>query len=160
MALFDDVSSLEDALGRQADTQANTLQNVYAKKRRQSVAQQAKLGRLGSGVSNYQFGDLAAEELGDLGEVQSGLAEALSSIPADDYATEQDNRRKFELAKLIGELSQSGGGALGGALGGLSGALGGAAQGFSVGGPWGAVAGGALGGSLGAYGGSQKRRSF
>jgi hypothetical protein len=110
-------------------------------------------------VSNYQAGDLAAGELTDLGGVQSSLAGALGDIPSNDFLLQEDNKRKLELAKLIGELNQSGGGTLGGVTGGLSGALGGAATGFSVGGPWGALIGGAAGGALGGYGGSQKRRT-
>jgi hypothetical protein len=98
--------TLEDALGRQADTSGMTIQNQYAKKRRQTIGQQAKLGRLRSGVSNYQFGDLAAEEAGDLAGVESALGGALGQIPIDDYATQQDNARKRQLAELLAQLSK------------------------------------------------------
>lgn len=107
MALFDsDVGTLEDALGRQAENRANTIGEVYAKKRRQSIAQQAHAGRLGAGVSNYQAGDLAAEEAGDIGDVYGDLASALGQVPIQDYASSQGNARKRQLAELIARLNE------------------------------------------------------
>lgn len=162
MGLFDEGSgsTLADVLNRQAGTATEGINQDYAKRKRKEIAMAGHSGRLTSGVENYNLGDIGASQLGELGGVQSNLADALAGIPAQDYATQQDDARKLELAKLIGEMSQSGGGALGGALGGLSGALSGATTGATVGGPWGALAGGVIGGGLGAYGGTQKRRSF
>ena len=155
----DGPQTLEDVLGRQADTAAMGVQNDYIKKRRQSIAQQAASGRLRSGVANYQAGDLAAGELGDLGKIETNLATALGEIPEQDYLTQQNDQRKLELAKAIGEASQTGGGAMGGLLGGISGGASGAATGYSAtGSPYGALFGAILGGGMGAYGGSQKRR--
>ena len=149
MALFDSqMGTLEDVLGRTATNKANTIQDMYAKKRRQSVAEQAKLGRLGSGVSNYQAGDLGAEEIGAVGGVYDDLAASLGQIPLQDFSSTRDDARKRQLAELIGKLNQREKNPL---LGGLSGASSGAAAG-SVGGPWGALAGGVIGGGLGIYG--------
>lgn len=146
MALFGEgaPSSLEDVLGRRAETDMMSLENQFAKKRRQSVAQQAHAGRLGSGVSNYQAADLDAAELSGVGDIESGLAESLGSIPAEDYSSGLENLRQEQLAALIGSLKRRGG--LQSILGG-AGALGGI--GAQIGGPWGAVAGGGLGAILG-----------
>lgn len=149
MALFDsEMGTLEDALGQRADNQVNSIQNQFAKKRRQSVAEQAKLGRLGSGVSNYQAGDLDAAQVGEMGDVYDELASALGEVPMADYASTMDNQRKRQLAELIGKLSQR-------EKNPLLGALSGGAQGASTGsafGPYGAVIGGVAGAGLGAYG--------
>lgn len=110
MALFDDndpVKTLEDVLGQSADTATMGIENAYGKRRGRLVGQQAHAGRLGSGVSNYNFGDLDAAELTDLGGVQSGLAGALGTIPTEDYFTTQEFERKRQLAKLIAEMSES-----------------------------------------------------
>lgn len=106
MAFLNEGGTLEDILGRQAETAGMDIQNQFAKKRRQTVSQQAKLGRLGSGVSNYQFGDLAADEAGALGDVESALGSALGQIPITDYATQQDAGRKRQLAELLARLSE------------------------------------------------------
>jgi len=106
MALFDDATSLEDVLGRQAEAQTGSIQDQFAKRRRQAVSQQARAGRLGSGVANYTFGDIGAQELGALGNVQAQLAQSLGQIPVQDYLREQDFRRNYELSKLIASLSE------------------------------------------------------
>lgn len=104
MALFD--GTLADILGRKAETASMGITDEYARKKRKNAAIQAKSGRLGSGVANYQAGDLAAGELAELGGVQSSLADALAGIPAEDFlSTQQDNRNRY-LAQLIGELSK------------------------------------------------------
>jgi hypothetical protein len=108
MSLFDEGPSgtLEDVLGKQADDKVNSISNVYAKKRRQSIAQNAHSGRLLSGVSNYDAGDINAAEAGDIGDVYSGLAGALGQVPIDDYSAEQDDQRNRELAQLIAKLNK------------------------------------------------------
>lgn len=119
MALFDDGTSgtLEDVLNQQATNASNTISNQYAKKRRQSVAEAASKGRLRSGVYNYTAGDINAQEASDLGGVQAALAQTLGNIPIGDYAQQQDNARKRELAKLLASLNEPS--ALEEALGGL-----------------------------------------
>lgn len=110
MAIFDENDpnkTLADVLGTQADTASMGIENAYNKTRRKAIGQQAHAGRLGSGVSNYTFGDINASELGDLGNVQSGLASALGQIPAQDYQDTQDAERKRQLALLVADLSQS-----------------------------------------------------
>lgn len=123
MALFDDGStgSLEDVLGQQATNAVNSIENQYAKKRRQSIAQAGATGRLRSGVYNYTAGDLNAQEAGDIGNVQSSLAAQLGQIPIGDYAQTQDNARKRELAQLLASINSPS--ALEEALGGLSAAI-------------------------------------
>lgn len=150
MSIFDDNSAatLEDALNAQATNQVNSIDNVYAKKRRQSIAQAGATGRLNSGVNNYTAGDLNAQEAGDIGGVEGNLSAALAQVPINDYATTQDDARKQQLAELIGKLNQR-------QKNPLLGALSGGAQGASTGaafGPWGAVIGGVAGAGLGAYG--------
>lgn len=98
--------TLEDILSRQADSSAMTIGNQFARKRRQAIGQQAAQGRIRSGVSNYQFGDIASDEIGALGDVESGLAGALGQIPINDYATNQDNLRRRQLAELLAELNR------------------------------------------------------
>lgn len=106
MALFDGVNSLEDALSSQSDTASMNIQNQFSKKRRQAVSQQAKLGRLGSGVANYTLGDIDAGEIGALGDVYGGLSEALGQIPSEDYYSGRDFERNRALARRIGELQK------------------------------------------------------
>lgn len=106
--LFDTAtpSTLADVLGQQASTATQGITNDYAKQRRKLVAQQASTGRLRSGVSNYNFGDLNASELSDIGGVQSSLADALGGIPAQDYLSQQDFSRQKQLAELIAKLNE------------------------------------------------------
>lgn len=149
MALFDEgPQTLEDILGKRAESQTMDITNQFAKKRKASVAQQAHAGRLGSGVSNYQAGDLASEEIGALGDVESGLAETLGGIPTEDYLSSQENERNLSLAHLIGSLKKKSSlmNALGGAgsLGGLAATLGAGPVGVGL-----AAAGGGI---LGGYG--------
>lgn len=107
MALFDGgMNSLEDVLGQQADTQRMDVQNQFAKKRRQTISQQAKAGRLGSGVANYSLADVDAEELGAMGDVESGLAQALGQVPLNDFRTQQEANRKLELSRLLGKMNK------------------------------------------------------
>lgn len=108
MAFLDDgsISSLEDVLGRQADTASMNISNQFAKKRKKLVAQQAHSGRLGSGVANYSLGDLDAQEVGALGDVQGGLADSLAQVPIDDYALDQEYQRKRQLAEKIASLNR------------------------------------------------------
>lgn len=109
MALFDEQDSpatLEDVLGRQADTASMGIENAYSKVRRKAIGQQAHAGRLGSGVSNYTFGDINAAEANDMGNVESGLANALGQIPSQDYLSTQDYNRQRQLALLVAELSK------------------------------------------------------
>lgn len=106
MALFDGMDSLEDVLGARADTASNTIQNQYAKQRKKLVSQLASTNRLRGGTANYPLGDLAAGEIGDLGQVQGGLAESLGNIPAEDILDQNEFQRSFELSKLIGKLNK------------------------------------------------------
>lgn len=149
MALFgsDAPTSLEEILGQRAETQGMNIEQQFAKKRRQSVSQQAHSGRLGSGVANYQAADLGAEELGAYSDLESGLAAELGAIPADDYLSTQEFERQRALAKLIGRLNKGKQSMLGGLLGGAGS---GASAGGAIGGPWGAAIGGVGGGLLGA----------
>lgn len=106
MAFLEDAGTLEDALSGQAQNASNSISQQYAKKRRQSVAQAAHSGRLGSGVYNYTAGDIDASETSALGDVQSALSSALAEIPIGDYGMEQDNARKLQLAKLLGNQNK------------------------------------------------------
>lgn len=144
MALFDGISTLEDVLGKQAETASMGLDQSAAKKRRQAIAQQAQAGRLGSGVANYTLADLDSEEIGGMGDIQSRLAEALGQIPSEDFVRQNEYQRQEQLAKLIGSLNKRS--KVGSILGGIGT---GAGTGAAVGGPWGALIGGSLGGVLG-----------
>lgn len=107
MNLFEDQNaSLEDVLSRKSENDANTISQQFAKKRKQAVSQQAASGRLGSGVANYTLGDIDSAEIGDLGGVYGGLADALGKVPTTDYTTEQDFQRKMQLAKAIGNANK------------------------------------------------------
>lgn len=119
MGLFglDEKSTLEDVLGKQADTAVAGIKDDYAQKRRRLAAQQAHSGRLLSGVSDYNFGDLGAGEAGDIGNVYSNLSGALAGIPAEDMLNQNAYQQNLKLAKLIGEMNKPS--ALEEALGGL-----------------------------------------
>jgi len=108
MALFDPgaPTNLEEVLGRQADTQNMSIGNQYAKIRRRAISEAGASGRLNSGVSNYTFGDINSAELGDLANVQSGLAGALGGIPTNDYLSQQEDARNRELALLIARFQK------------------------------------------------------
>lgn len=153
MALFDSgaPTTLEDVLGRQAETQGMNLENQFAKQRRKAIGQQAAAGRLGSGVANYTMADVDAGEIAGLGDVEQSLAEALGQIPAEDYVRQREFERQEALAALIGKTKKKN------LLGGIIGGAGtGAATGASVGGPWGALIGGVGGGILGGVGANQE----
>ena len=109
------------------------------------MAKEAQSGRLGSGVSNYTMGDIDAQEIEGLGDIESGLAESLGGIPAENYLSEQNFERQRSLAALIGSLNKKSGlmnilsgGGVGGGLAATLGA-----------GPWGIAAGTGLGAILG-----------
>lgn len=109
MAAFDFLGSgntLEDALTQQAGNARQNIEEQYAKKRRQLINQQAGGGRLRSGVSNYQFGDLAANQAGDLGQVESALSGALNQVPLSDFASQQDDARKRQLAEILAQITR------------------------------------------------------
>jgi len=99
--------TLEDALRGQAETANLNIENLYARKRRQSVAQAAHGGRLGSGVYNYEAGDINTGETGALGQVQNALAYELGQVPLQDYASQQDAQRQAELARLLAEIQKA-----------------------------------------------------
>lgn len=148
MALFDDGSgsSLQDVLGQQADTLKMGINQNYARQKKRAVDMAASSGRLRSGVSNYTFGDINANQASDLAGVDSNLASALSAIPTNDYMGQQDYQRNLQLAELIGRLNRPNGlqAALGGAMsGGMAGAM--------TGNPWLALGGAAAGGVGGYY---------
>lgn len=108
MGLFDsgNGNTLEDVLGQRADTQRMTIQDQFAKKRRQTVAQQAHAGRLGSGSSNYNIGDVNAGEADALAGVDSDLAGTLGQIPTDSYLGDQQFNRDLELSKMIAKMNK------------------------------------------------------
>lgn len=119
MALIGDGApkTLADVLGSQAPGAEADINNQYARQRKQTIAQQAHLGRGGSAVSNYQMGDLASAQAGDIAGVESGLASALGQVPAEDYYNNLDFQRKQQLAQLLGGMNKPS--SLQEALGGL-----------------------------------------
>jgi hypothetical protein len=146
MALFDSgaPNTLEDVLGRQAETKGMDLENKFSKQRRKVIGQQAAAGRLGSGVSNYSLADADISEIAGLGGLESDLALALGQIPSEDYVRSREYGRQEELARLIASLNKKD------KLGSIIGGIGtGAATGAAVGGPWGAGIGAVGGGVLG-----------
>src|SRR5690242_975847 len=110
MALFDTgaPTTLEQALGDQAQNQIAGLQDAYTQNRRKLISQQAASGRLqkGSGVSNYNLTDLATGEAGQEADVYNRLASSLGMIPAEDTLNANDYNRNLGLAKLIGSLNK------------------------------------------------------
>jgi hypothetical protein len=107
MALFTDSNqTLEDVLGQKASDATSAIEDSYAKSRRKLVGQEAHAGRLSSGVSNYDFGDLASSEAGDIGGVQSGLADALGQIPSSDIVDQKEEERNRILAEYIASLNK------------------------------------------------------
>lgn len=108
MSLFDEGSggTLADVLGNQAATATQGINDTYAKRKRREAAIAGHTGRLNSGVQNYTTADTAASQLGDLGNVQGSLADALSGIPSEDYLGTQQDSRNRKLAELIARLSK------------------------------------------------------
>jgi hypothetical protein len=98
--------TLEDVLGQQAQNQVNSIDQVYAKKRKQAIANAGANGRLTSGVQNYTMGDIGAQQAGDIGDVYSNLSSALAQVPTTDYGATQDNARQRQLAELIAKLNK------------------------------------------------------
>ena len=145
MALFDSgaPTTLEDVLGRQAETQGMNIENQYAKQRQKVIGQQAKAGRLQSGVANYSLADVDANEIGALGGVESDLSTALGQIPTTDYVKQNEYQRQLQLAELIGSMNKKNG------LSNILGGIGTGAAAGSAAGPYGALAGGVAGGILG-----------
>lgn len=108
MGLFDEGSAtnLEQVLGNQANTKALGIQDKYAQAKRRLVGQQAASGRLRSGVSNYNLGDLATSEAKDIGSVYSDLASSLGQIPSEDWLNQNQYTRNLRLSELIGSLQK------------------------------------------------------
>ena len=119
MALFanDAPPDLAAVLGNQANQNIAGINDQYGQAKKRLISQQSTGGRLRSKVSNYQFGDLAKAQAGDVSGVYSGLADALGGVPAEDYLNQNDYQRNIQLAKLIGDLNKPS--ALQEALGGL-----------------------------------------
>lgn len=106
MALFDSNTTLEDVLGQKATDASTAINDSYTNQRKRLVAQQAASGRLGSGVSNYNFGDLASSEASDLGGVQSSLADALGQIPSGDIIDQKEEERNRILSEYVASLNK------------------------------------------------------
>lgn len=147
-SLFDPTktSTLEDVLGRQAQTQIAGLQDTGIQNRKRLVSKLAAEGKLMGGTADYPLADLATEQAGAESDVYSGLAGALGGIPAEDWSNSRQFQRDYELAKLIGSLNKPS--KLSQALGG---AASGAMMGAMTGNPWAALGGGVAGGVTGAY---------
>lgn len=99
-------TTLEQALGNQAQNAVAQTADSYTQARRRLVGQQAAQGRLMSGVVNYPLTDLAKEGAGAESDIYSNLAATLGSIPAEDWANANEYQRNLQLAKLIGEMNK------------------------------------------------------
>lgn len=134
MALFPEgtPTTLEGALGQQAQQQVAQTRDQYTQARKRLVSKEAANGRLMSGVSNYPLTDLANEGAGAESDIYSNLATTLGSIPSEDILNSNDYERNLQLAKLIGNMNKPS--TLQLALGGLgaAGNLGGMAAGFAA----------------------------
>lgn len=106
--LFSDFnpSSLEDVLKQQSQVQTNQTTDSYNQARKRLVGQQAASGRLMSGVSDYPLTDLDTSKTQALSGIQSNLATSLGSVPAEDWLNQQNFRRSYDLASLIGSLNK------------------------------------------------------
>lgn len=106
--LFSDFnpSSLEDVLKQQSQVQTNQTTDSYNQARKRLVGQQAASGRLMSGVSDYPLTDLDTSKTQALSGIQSNLATSLGGIPAEDWLNQQNFRRSYDLASLIGSLNK------------------------------------------------------
>jgi hypothetical protein len=99
-------TSLQQALGDQADNAVAQTQDKYTQARKRLVGQQAASGRLMSGVADYPLADLAKEGAGAESDIYSSLASQLGSIPAEDTLNMNDYNRNLQLAQLIGSLQR------------------------------------------------------
>lgn len=106
--LFSDFSpnSLEDVLGKQAQSATVQTQDQYGQARKRLVGQQAASGRLMSGVSDYPLSDLDTEGTRALSGIQGNLSSALAGIPAEDWLNQKNFQRSYDLANLIGNLNK------------------------------------------------------
>lgn len=103
---LDLATNLGDILGNQANLQADQTTDAYNQKRRKTVGQLGANGRLMSGVSNYDLGNLDAAQGQDVSGAYSGLAGALGGIPAEDMLDTNNYGRQMSLAELIGRLNK------------------------------------------------------
>lgn len=108
MSLFDSNApkTLQDVLGAQASGAESDINQGYAQKRKQLIAQQAHAGRLESGVSAYPLADLDTAQANDVAGVESGLSSSLGQIPTEDYYNNLDFQRKKQLADYLGGLNK------------------------------------------------------
>lgn len=106
MALFATPTTLEQALGNQANSQVAQSQDAYTQNRKRLIAGQAAGGQLGSGVQNYGQTDLATGEANNESDIYSGLADSLAGIPAEDQLNQEQYNQNLQLAQLIGSLNK------------------------------------------------------
>jgi hypothetical protein len=103
---FTDATNLEQVLGSQAQNKITGIQDASAQKRKRTVAQLAHTGNLMGGTADYPLADLASESAGAESDVYANLANALGSIPAEDWQNSRDYQRNLALTKLIGEMNK------------------------------------------------------
>lgn len=108
MALFADggPTTLEQALGNQAQNQVAGVRDQYTQARKRLVSKEAASGRLMSGVSDYPLADLAREGAGAESDIYSNLASTLAGVPAEDTLNRNDYNRNLDLARLVGQLNK------------------------------------------------------
>jgi hypothetical protein len=99
-------TSLQQALGDQANQAVAQTTDAYTQARKRLVGQQAHSGRLMSGVADYPLTDLAKEGAGAESDIYSQLASSLGAIPAEDTLNQNDYNRNLQLAQLIAQLQK------------------------------------------------------
>jgi len=103
MALFPgyDPQNLQDVISQSTGAQTANLTDQYQQARKRAVAGQAAGGRLMSGVASYPLTDLDTQYQQGLSGIQTGEAETLGGIPAEDWLNTQQFGRQKSLAEDI-----------------------------------------------------------
>lgn len=101
-----DPKNLEDVLKGQATNASANQTDQYQQQRKRAVAGEAASGRLMSGVSNYPLTDLDVGNQRAQSGIQDQLASSLAGVPEEDWLNQNDFKRSYDLASLIGKLNK------------------------------------------------------
>jgi hypothetical protein len=96
-----DPKTLQDVINQSTGAQTANLTDSYQQQRKRDVADQASGGRLMSGVSSYPLTDLDTRYQQGLSGIQTGAANEMAGIPAEDWLNQQQFGRQLSLAQQI-----------------------------------------------------------
>lgn len=98
--------NLSDVLTQQAGAASANQTDDYIQAKKRTVASEAAGGRLMSGVSNYPLTDLSVQNQRAQSGIQDNLSNSLAGVPEEDWLNQNNFKRSYDLASLIGSLNK------------------------------------------------------